>query len=74
MHGASSQADGARGETIVLFTTDATLTRERLAEAARALGVPELAVPRKVQHIEALPLLGTGKIDHVSLKRLAAAL
>lgn len=74
MHGASSQADGARGETIVLFSTDATLTRERLAESARALGVPELAVPRKVQHIEALPLLGTGKIDHVGLKRLAEAL
>ena len=73
-HGASSQADGARGETIVLFSTDATLTRERLAEAARAVGVPELTVPRKLQYIAELPLLGTGKIDYVSLKRLAEEL
>jgi acyl-[acyl-carrier-protein]-phospholipid O-acyltransferase/long-chain-fatty-acid--[acyl-carrier-protein] ligase len=73
-HGASSQDDGARGETIVLFSTDPSLTRERLAEAARGLGVPELAVPRRIQAIEGLPLLGTGKIDYVSLKRLADAL
>jgi acyl-[acyl-carrier-protein]-phospholipid O-acyltransferase / long-chain-fatty-acid--[acyl-carrier-protein] ligase len=70
MHGASSQSDGARGETIVLFTTDAALTREQLSESAKALGVPEIAVPRKIQPVDALPLLGTGKVDYVSLKRL----
>jgi acyl-[acyl-carrier-protein]-phospholipid O-acyltransferase/long-chain-fatty-acid--[acyl-carrier-protein] ligase len=74
MHGASSQADGARGETIVLFSTDPGLTRERLAEAARTLGVPELAVPRRIEHVESLPLLGTGKVDYVTLKRLCEAL
>jgi acyl-[acyl-carrier-protein]-phospholipid O-acyltransferase/long-chain-fatty-acid--[acyl-carrier-protein] ligase len=73
MHGASAQPDGARGEAIVLFSTDPSLSRERLADAARGLGVPELAVPRKVQFLEALPLLGTGKVDYVSLKRLGEA-
>jgi acyl-[acyl-carrier-protein]-phospholipid O-acyltransferase/long-chain-fatty-acid--[acyl-carrier-protein] ligase len=70
MHGASTQTDGTRGEAIVLFSTDAGLNRDRLAEAAKALGVPELAVPRKIVHLEALPLLGTGKVDYVSLKKL----
>jgi acyl-[acyl-carrier-protein]-phospholipid O-acyltransferase/long-chain-fatty-acid--[acyl-carrier-protein] ligase len=74
MHGASSQADGVRGETIVLFSTDTALTRERLAESARDLGVPELAVPRKIQYVDGLPLLGTGKVDYVTLKRLCEAL
>ena len=74
MHGASSQADGARGEAIVLFTTDRALTRERLAESARLLGAAEIAVPRRIVPVEALPLLGTGKVDYVGLKRLCESL
>ena len=57
----------------MLFTTDSALTRETIQEAARKGGHPEIAVPRKIVHTEALPLLGTGKIDYVSLKKLAEA-
>jgi acyl-[acyl-carrier-protein]-phospholipid O-acyltransferase/long-chain-fatty-acid--[acyl-carrier-protein] ligase len=74
MHGATSQPDGARGEAIVLFTTDAALTREALSASAKALGIPEIAVPRKIQRVDALPLLGTGKMDYVSLKKMAEVL
>jgi len=70
-HAASTQTDAQRGETIVLFTTDAALTRESLQTAARTAGWPELAVPRKLKLIDALPLLGTGKIDYVTLKTMA---
>jgi acyl-[acyl-carrier-protein]-phospholipid O-acyltransferase/long-chain-fatty-acid--[acyl-carrier-protein] ligase len=70
-HAASTQVDAQRGETIVLFTVDAGLTREALQAKARELGMPELAVPRKLVAVEALPLLGTGKIDYVTLKALA---
>jgi len=73
MHGATTQPDGARGEAIVLFTTDAALTRDALSVAAKTLGIPEIAVPRKIQRVDALPLLGTGKTDHVTLKRMAEA-
>lgn len=72
-HGASSQPDAAKGEALVLFTTDRELTRERLLAAAKDSGTPELAVPRKIVIIDALPLLGTGKTDYVSLKRMAEA-
>jgi acyl-[acyl-carrier-protein]-phospholipid O-acyltransferase/long-chain-fatty-acid--[acyl-carrier-protein] ligase len=71
-HAASSQPDEQRGEAIVLFTTDPSLTRDRLQEASRAGGHPEIALPRKIVNVEALPLLGTGKVDYVALKRLAA--
>ncbi len=74
MHGASSQVDGGRGEAIVLFTTDATLTRDMLSASAKNLGNPEIAVPRKIQYVETLPLLGTGKTDYVTLKKMAETL
>ncbi|MBK9161492.1 MAG: bifunctional acyl-ACP--phospholipid O-acyltransferase/long-chain-fatty-acid--ACP ligase [Nitrosomonadales bacterium] len=70
-HAASTQADPQRGETIVLFTTDAGLTRDVLQTVARDNGWPEIAVPRKIQRVDALPLLGTGKLDYMTLKTWA---
>jgi acyl-[acyl-carrier-protein]-phospholipid O-acyltransferase/long-chain-fatty-acid--[acyl-carrier-protein] ligase len=57
-------------ESTLLFTTDATLTRAELAEAARASGAPELAVARKLVALPEIPLLSNGKTDYVSLKAL----
>jgi acyl-[acyl-carrier-protein]-phospholipid O-acyltransferase/long-chain-fatty-acid--[acyl-carrier-protein] ligase len=70
-HAATTQTDSARGEAIVLFTEDRSLTRDMLVAAAGRLGVPEIAVPRKIAPVDSLPLLATGKTDYVMLKRLA---
>ncbi len=70
-HAASTQVDAQRGENIVLFTTDKQLTRDALQSAARQLGSPEIAVPRKLVVVDELPLLGTGKTDYVTLKQMA---
>ncbi|MCC6715646.1 MAG: AMP-binding protein, partial [Gammaproteobacteria bacterium] len=72
-HASVAVADPKRGELLVLFTTDAGLEREAILQAARTLGAPELAVPRRIEHLQELPLLGTGKTDYVSLRRLAEA-
>src|SRR5580692_3677050 len=71
MHAASSRPDSAKGEAIVLFTNASALTRDQLSAAAKSLGAVELAVPRCVVVLPEIPLLGTGKTDHVRLKKLA---
>lgn len=70
-HAATTQTDAQRGENILLFTTDNELNRDRLSASAKTLGNPELAIPRKIIVVEALPLLGTGKTDYVTLKKMA---
>ena len=71
-HAASSRPDESKGEALVLFSTVA-LSNELLARTAREQGMPALAVPRDLRQLEALPLLGTGKTDYVTLKQLACA-
>jgi acyl-[acyl-carrier-protein]-phospholipid O-acyltransferase/long-chain-fatty-acid--[acyl-carrier-protein] ligase len=70
-HTASTRPDSQKGEAVILFTTDTLLVRERLQAAAQELGLPELAVARKIISVTALPLLGTGKIDYLTLKQMA---
>ena len=73
-HAVTTQPDQTKGEALVLFTTDSTLAREQLAAQARTMGIPELAVPRKIEHLDPLPLMGTGKVDYVRLHAMAEAL
>ncbi|MGE4111341.1 MAG: AMP-binding protein [Burkholderiales bacterium] len=58
------------GESTVLMTTDPALDRAALLYAARAINAHELAVARRVVKVDTLPLLGSGKIDYVTLKQM----
>ena len=70
-HAVSTRPDPAKGEAIVLFTTARAIGRDQLSAAAKALGAPELAVPRVVTVLDEIPLLGTGKTDYVRLRAMA---
>ncbi|MDP3777888.1 bifunctional acyl-ACP--phospholipid O-acyltransferase/long-chain-fatty-acid--ACP ligase [Methylotenera sp.] len=70
-HAATTSPDAQRGENVILYTTDSSLNREQLSNSAKTLGSPELAIARKIILIEALPLLGTGKTDYVTLRKMA---
>jgi acyl-[acyl-carrier-protein]-phospholipid O-acyltransferase/long-chain-fatty-acid--[acyl-carrier-protein] ligase len=42
-----------------------------LQEWGKAHGVTELMIPRDIRVIDALPVLGTGKLDYVTLGEMA---
>lgn len=74
LHAAVNLPDERRGEMIVICTQDPALDRARLQEAARELGAPELAIPRRVIHVPKIPLLGNGKKDYPRLNALVEEL
>ena len=70
-HAVVAVPDPRKGEQLVLFTTDAELDRQRLAQALKAEGASEIMIPRLVAALPELPKLGSGKTDYVSLNGLA---
>lgn len=73
-HASAAVAEAGRGEVVLLFTEDPHLRREQLQQAARDLGAPELAVPRRIVALDEIPCLGSGKKDYVTLNRMAREL
>ncbi|MCE7796655.1 acyl-[ACP]--phospholipid O-acyltransferase [Sphingobium sufflavum] len=71
-HAVVTRPDPRKGEQLVLFTTDKAAEHGALQAWGRANGVTELAIPRDIRVVEALPVLGTGKIDYVTLGTMAA--
>jgi acyl-[acyl-carrier-protein]-phospholipid O-acyltransferase/long-chain-fatty-acid--[acyl-carrier-protein] ligase len=72
-HAAVAVPDGRKGEQIVLVTDAPDANRAELVQWAQNHGVSELAVPRRVLLTDAIPALGTGKTDYVSVQKLAEA-
>ena len=70
-HAVVTRPDAKKGEQLVLFTTARAADAKALQEWARGNGVTELMVPRDIRPLDALPVLGTGKIDYVTLGQMA---
>jgi acyl-[acyl-carrier-protein]-phospholipid O-acyltransferase/long-chain-fatty-acid--[acyl-carrier-protein] ligase len=68
-HAAVTMPDGRKGEQIVLATTNRDANRHDLVGWAHNHGVSELAVPRRIIHVDDIPVLGTGKTDYVSVEK-----
>jgi acyl-[acyl-carrier-protein]-phospholipid O-acyltransferase/long-chain-fatty-acid--[acyl-carrier-protein] ligase len=64
--------DPAKGEALVLLSSqdlDFTELKAKLTEA----GLPNLWIPRKLQRVETIPVLASGKLDLQKCKELAVA-
>jgi acyl-[acyl-carrier-protein]-phospholipid O-acyltransferase/long-chain-fatty-acid--[acyl-carrier-protein] ligase len=66
-----SLPDARKGERLVLLTSEAGAARDAFARFAKAKGATELMVPSEVVVVDAVPLLGTGKVDYVGTLQLA---
>lgn len=63
--------DRRKGERIIVYHTSKENPLEALRESMKRLGQPAIYMPSELRYIEKLPLLGTGKIDYVTLKQMA---
>ena len=60
-----------KGEQIVLLSTNPEAKRADLLVWAKNHGVTEIAVPRRILHADAIPVLGTGKPDYGKVEKIA---
>ena len=74
MHAVVAAPDAKRGEQLVLVTDRKDGSRPALIAAARDEGLPEIFVPRAIVSVDAIPVLGNGKVDYVGVMSLAADL
>ncbi len=70
-HAAVSVVDPRKGERVVLFSDKSDAKSSDLLAWAQSNGAPEIAVPKKIIPLPAIPVLGTGKTDYVALQRIA---
>jgi acyl-[acyl-carrier-protein]-phospholipid O-acyltransferase/long-chain-fatty-acid--[acyl-carrier-protein] ligase len=72
----TSVPDDAKGERLVAFYTDPHLSPQQVWEQLSNTGMPKLWVPKRedLRFIEAIPTLGTGKVDLGAVRELASLL
>ena len=63
--------DVRKGERLVLFTQETGATRAAYQSFAKERGASDVAIPAEVVVLDAIPMLGSGKVDQVSVVKLA---
>lgn len=66
-----SIADKRKGERIILFTTNPDIKERAFKKFIKEQKQSNLLIPYKMEYIEEIPILGTGKTDYVSLQNIA---
>lgn len=70
-HAAVAVPDKRRGERIVLVTTAGNADPETLRLYGKQAGAAELMVPHDIIKVSEIPVLGSGKTDYVTARRMA---
>jgi acyl-[acyl-carrier-protein]-phospholipid O-acyltransferase / long-chain-fatty-acid--[acyl-carrier-protein] ligase len=67
-HAVINIPDLKKGEQLILITDYKFATRSALINFYKERGLSELSLPRSVYFIEAMPLLGTGKVNYMAIR------
>lgn len=68
IHAVIAVADAKKGEALVCFSENFELTRLMLVK--KSFGVNELYIPRYYVCLDSMPMLASGKIDYMQLKKI----
>jgi acyl-[acyl-carrier-protein]-phospholipid O-acyltransferase/long-chain-fatty-acid--[acyl-carrier-protein] ligase len=63
--------DPRKGERIVVYHNDPAALIQLVKETMKLQGHSPIYMPSELRFVEKLPLLGNGKIDYVTIKRIA---
>ncbi|OYU49856.1 MAG: acyl-[ACP]--phospholipid O-acyltransferase [Rhizobiales bacterium PAR1] len=66
----ASLPDAKKGEKLVLVTQEKGATRAAFQTFAKSKGASDLMIPADVVIVDAIPVLGSGKLDFVGVTRL----
>ena len=66
LHAVITVPDDKKGALLVI-TECRALDRTNLAAQAKSAGLADISIPKQIRYVDAIPILGTGKIDYQSL-------
>ncbi len=73
-HAIVALPDPKKGEQLILLTEQADAERSTIIAYTKKEGISELSNPKTIHIVDKIPLLGTGKLDYVTVKELAEKL
>ncbi|MDR0645482.1 MAG: acyl-[ACP]--phospholipid O-acyltransferase [Elusimicrobiota bacterium] len=68
IHAVIRLPDEKHGERLYLYTTNPSADLKKIHEFFHAQGLPELWIPKHMEILETMPLMGSGKVDYVKLE------
>ena len=64
--------DDKKGEQLIMITNHQNASKAEILNYVKENGISELSIPKKIINMEKIPLLGTGKVDYVTIKELVS--
>jgi acyl-[acyl-carrier-protein]-phospholipid O-acyltransferase/long-chain-fatty-acid--[acyl-carrier-protein] ligase len=65
----ASVADARKGERLILVSDKRGATRQDFQTYAKSKQASDLMIPAELMHLDKMPVLGSGKVDHLAVQK-----